>query len=105
MFATFQACRERFFSPKRYAFFEKGVILLKTDIFSQYWPIFVKYLSIFVNVRTYLLYGTAYSTVLRTYLPVPYMRSWVSDVAYPGTFARGEAGTLTSDKVKNLSIE
>ena len=37
------------------------------------WSIFGQSLSIFDNVRTYLLYGTAYCTVLRTYLPVPYV--------------------------------
>ena len=48
------------FSKNRHA-------LLKT---CQFLLLFVDIWSIFVNVRTYLLYGTVYCTVLRTYLPV-----------------------------------
>ena len=47
--------------------FWKFVFLTETNIFTQY-------LTIFVNMYqcTYLPYGTAYYTVLRTYLPEPY---------------------------------
>ena len=66
----FQTC---FFVKKTHVLV---VFLSFGSIVNQYWSIFVQYLSIFVNVRycvrTYLLYGTAYCTVLRTYLPVPY---------------------------------
>ena len=62
-----------FFLSKNDMFFLKRCVLVRS---CHLWSILFQYLSIFVNVRycvcTYLLCGTAYCTVLHTYLAVPY---------------------------------
>ena len=67
-----QACRRRFFFLLT-CLFEKCNVLVFLTFLVNSWSIFVNVCPISVNVRycvrTYLLYGTAYCTVLRTYLP------------------------------------